>query len=160
MLKGLRFLNQPYNLFLLTSIILIAFSVVFIGQQFDLTFHDAYYVFPLPYLYITLGAIFFLGWTIYKLSKSILLNKTLTWVHVISTLVVVIVLIVLALDYDNLFPPIKRSAVNWYTEQSDLKKLEIVILPASILFLFGQFFFIINLVFGTIKYLYNIRKNA
>ena len=147
----MKFLNPPYNLFLLTALILFIISFFMWGQSLDLHLHDTYFVISTIYFIWAFALIFLVVWTIYKLTNKILLTKYLTWLHVVTTLIVLILLMTAGLWFDKLLPPIKREVVSYQTFLDDQQRELKVILPIAIIFIVGQVSWGINLIGGLIK---------
>jgi hypothetical protein len=146
-----KILNPPFNLFLLTAILLFVFSFVTWGQMTDIHLHDAKFVISTILLIWALGIIVLLAWAIYKLTSKILWKHFLTWVHVLVTLFILLVLLTANFWHDKLIPPIKRDFISLDTFQEDNQREVKVILPLVILFLAGQLVFILNIIGGLIN---------
>jgi hypothetical protein len=146
-----KILNQPFNLFLLTAILLFVFSFVTWGQMTDIHLHDTKFVISRILLIWALGIIVFFAWVIYKLTSKILWKRFLTWVHVLVTLFILLVLLTAKFWYDKLIPPIKRDFISFDTFQEDSQREVKIILPLVILFLAGQLAFVLNIIGGLIN---------
>ena len=146
-----KILNPPFNLLLLTAILLFVFSFVTWGQMTDIHLHDTKFVISTILLIWALGIIVLLVWAIYKLTSKILWKRFLTWVHVLVTLFILLVLLTANFWHDKLIPPIKRDFISLDTFQEDNQRDARIVLPLVILFLAGQLAFVLNFIGGLIN---------
>jgi hypothetical protein len=90
----------------------------------DVHLHDTYYVVAASYAYLSLSAIQFVFFILYKAVKRIIFSKTLTWIHTIVTITIPVGSLYFfshAAVFRNAGEDIKR--VNWETfeaAQNDL----------------------------------------
>jgi hypothetical protein len=140
--------NQPFHLFLVTAILLLVFSFFTWGQSIDIHLHDTYFVISTIFFIWALGIVFFLVWTIYKLTSKVLWKRFLTWFHVLVTIFILIVLLTANFWHDKLIPPINRDFVSFETFQADTEREAKVILPLVIVFVAGQLAFVVNIIGG------------
>jgi hypothetical protein len=143
-------LDKPYDLFLLTTLLLFICSFFMGGQSEDINLHDTYIVVSQIYIFWGLSFIFLLGWTLYRITGRFLLTNTLTWFHVLTTMIVVVVFITSGLWHDKVFPPIKRVIFTFQTTQ-ELPRESKIYLPLIIIFIVGQISYFINLIGGLTK---------
>jgi hypothetical protein len=146
-----KILNPPFNLFLLTAILLFVFSFVTWGQMIDIHLHDTKFVISTILFIWALGIIVLLAWAIYKLTCKILWKRFLTWFHVLVTLFILIVLLTANFWHDKLIPPIKRDFISFDTFQEYNQREVKIIQPLVILFLAGQLAFVLNIIGGLIN---------
>jgi hypothetical protein len=144
------FIYRPYNFFLLTSALLLLGSVFIPGQTLDMHLHDTYYVFPAVYLFWTIALAFLLAWTVYKLTNRFLLTKFLTWFHIVTTLIFLIILMIANLWRDNPIPSNGEPLAfgKFFESQQRTNTIMAII---SILFLAGQIGYFINLIAGLFR---------
>jgi hypothetical protein len=145
-----RIAAQPYNLFLLTAFLLFIFSFVTWGQSTDLHLHDTYFVVSTIYFIWFLAFILLLIWTVYKLISRILWTKSLTWFHVIGTLLILLLLLTSALWYK----PVTTTSGEYSPYEAFHKQRQkelIAFFLIAITLLLGQLAFIVNLLGGLIK---------
>ena len=146
-----KILNPPFNLLLLTAILLFVFSFVTWGQMIDIHLHDTKFVISTILFIWALGIIVLLAWAIYKLTNKILWKRFLTWIHVLVTLFILIVLLTANFWHDILIPSIKRDFISFDTFQEDSQREVRIILSFVILFLAGQLAFVLNIIGGLIN---------
>lgn len=143
--------NKPYNLFLFTSLVLFICSFFIKEQSQDINLHDTYIVISTSYIFKGLAIIFLLGWMLYKVTNKYLLNIYLTWFHVLTTIVILILFITANFWHDKLLPPAKRKFVSWQTLEEDQYREMKIYLPIIIIFIAAQVAYITNLLGGIIK---------
>ena len=144
------FIDRPYDFFLLTSALLLLGSVFMLGQTLDVHLHDTYYVFPAVYLFWTIALAFLLAWTVYKLTNRFLLTKILTWFHVVTTLIFLIILMTANLWRDNPIPA-NGEPLDFEKFFESRQKTNTIVAAISILFLAGQIGYFINLLAGLFR---------
>jgi hypothetical protein len=93
----------------------------------------------------------FFVWIIYKLIHRILLTRKLIWVHILSTLLVLILLSAIGFWHNKISPPIKGDMISYQNLIDHQKRERIIALPIAIIFILGQLSFIVNLVGGLFK---------
>jgi hypothetical protein len=145
------FKKQPHNLFIPAALLLFIISFFPGGRVIDVHLHDTMFVITMAYFFWALAIVLVLFWMIYLFTNNILLTKYLTWIHIIATLIVLIVLISAMLLEDESRP----EDITWKTIENDLHKEEIIIPTVSFLFLIGQSAFLINLLGGFCKRVFN-----
>jgi hypothetical protein len=143
-----RISSQPFNLFLVTAILLLVFSFMTRGQSIDIHIHDTLFVISTILFIWALGITLLLIWAIYKLTSKFLWARFLTWFHVAITIFVLLVLLTENFWHDKLIPPIKGDIVSFDTFQTFTGQEKKIILPLIILFLAGQLAFILNVIGG------------
>jgi hypothetical protein len=151
LVKKKVFVNRPYDLFLLTSVLLVLSSFCMLGQTLDIHLHDTYYVFPAVYLIWTTALIFLFAWTVYKLTNRFLLTKYLTWFHVAATLIVLLMLIISKLWYNEPVLTNEREPLSFRKLFEIQRKEQITAVTISILFIAGQIGYFLNLVGGLFR---------
>jgi len=114
-----KILNQPFNLLLVTAILLMALSFLTWGQSTDIHLHDSYFVFSTILPVWASSIIIFLVWLIYQLTRKILWKRFLTWFHVIVTIFIFILLLAGIFWYDTLISPMKGDYLSYETFQAD-----------------------------------------
>jgi heme/copper-type cytochrome/quinol oxidase subunit 1 len=77
--------QRPYHLLLLTSLILLILSF-FQKQTIDIHVHDTYYVIAKSHFYLMMAFITGLLWLFYLATRTIIFSKTLSWIHIICTI--------------------------------------------------------------------------
>ena len=146
-----RLAHEPYSLFFLTGIVLFILSFFMWGQSLDFHIHDTYFVIATNYIIWPIALIFFLVWGLYKLTDKILWTKKLIWVHVLTTLFVLIILATFDIWHNKIIPPIRREAVTVANIFEDQKREKVIALIIAIIFIVGQLSYIINLIGGIFR---------
>lgn len=83
----MRLFTRPYNLFLMTAILLFLVGLFYIDSAVNVHLHDTYYVFPLAYVFWTLSIFLFFFWLLYLGTRRVLFSKKLSWLHIVLTIV-------------------------------------------------------------------------
>ncbi len=78
--------TKPYNLLLYFAILLFITSFMVSGLLGDLNFPDTYRIVPLDGFLIVMALVLILFWILYKLTARFLNSLTLTWAHVMLTI--------------------------------------------------------------------------
>jgi hypothetical protein len=146
-----RLANKPYLLFLPAGIVLIAVTVFTSGQTVDFHLHDTYFVISSNYLFWALGLLFFIAWIIYILTGLILWSKKLIWVHVSTTLFVLLLLASIIFWHDEVLPPIKRDATSLADIMDEQRRERIIGYSVVAIFAIGQAAYVVNLIVGLLK---------
>lgn len=154
-MPNINFRKSPYHLLLLAAIILTIQSFFINGSSsLDIHLHDAYFVFPRSLPYLVGAFLLTLLWSVYLLTRKILASKYLIWMHVVATLLLLITIYTVEYwpistqtgvpyNYYN----VDNSYFEYYSQQSP-RELMVVLL-----FVAGQLFFIVNLLYSTGRYL-------
>ena len=146
-----RLMNQPYFLFLLAGFFLVIAPVFKFGQTIDFHFHDTYFVVSVKYFFWALSGFFVIMWGIYVLTDKFLWTKKLTWTHVLTTMFVFFILSSINLWHDKVLPPIKTDAIDFTIKIYEQKRERIIVYPLMVIFVFGQAFYVVNLIVGFLK---------
>ncbi len=146
-----RLINQPYFLFLLTGLVLIIATFFKFEQSLDFHLHDTYFVVSINYFFGGLAGLFFIAWAIYKLTDKFLWTKKLTWTHVLTTILVLLILTTIGFWHDKILPPIKRDSISYQDIIDDKKREGIIAYPIMIIFVLGQVAYLVNLIVGLTK---------
>ena len=135
--------QQPYNLLLIVSIVLVVSTFFHFNSKIDYHLHDTYYIFPIKILIWIIVSFFSLLWLLYRLIEKIIYSKTLVWVHIIVTILCFILIALLSFITDN-YQPSTYS----YTDFDDFiftGPYKVISFISIVLIVF-QFVFIINLL--------------
>jgi heme/copper-type cytochrome/quinol oxidase subunit 1 len=89
-------------------------------------------------------------WVLYLLTAKILLSKTLSWVHIMITILTFAVFILISYSGYNLTASTPKRYFDYSTFDTSVKYTRTVTTIAGIL-LTGQIIFIINLVAGLVN---------
>lgn len=150
----LDFKKQPYNLLLLTAILILIASFFVHNQALDMHLHDTYFIISLSHLFWTIILFLLLFWILYLLTRHILFSKLLIWVHVL--LLVLTSLSLMAILFYSIHQGIAGSPRRYYDFSNWEATEQIPVLITGIVMLFiavilGLFMYIINLTMGVIK---------
>ena len=140
----MQFEARPYNLLLLTAILLILISFIAKKTTLDIHLHDTYYIISATYIFRFLATVSAIFWDIYLLTFKFLFSNQLTWTHIIITLLTIILLCSIALMGDKLVNPAWES----FKKYSQYTRILLFVLG---LLLLGQLTYIINLLLGIFK---------
>jgi len=92
----MRIVQRPYNLLLLTGILLVVTSFFLLdgNTSINLQFYDTYYVIAHAHVFWLLAVESLIFWVIYLLTEKLLYSKTLSWLHIIITILTLLILAV------------------------------------------------------------------
>ena len=153
---SVRLKQSPYNLLLLTSILLFIVGLFSSNSAMDIHMHDTYFVFPLTYFIWTPSIILFIFWLLYLLTKKNLYSIKLTWTHIILTIATCVFILTLPFLLTNSYEGLAGMPRRYYdigqskTYQFFGKLTKTVIVTAFILAL-GQLTYLLNLFLGVSK---------
>lgn len=78
-----NFKMRPYNLLLVTAVVIFIASLFTNGQSFDLHLHDTYFILSTATLFWVLDLILLFIWAVYALTYRFLFSKALAWIHIL-----------------------------------------------------------------------------
>ena len=146
--------RNPYHLLLLTALLLFLSSfLVRQGKTVDIHLHDTYIVIAQAHVMWLFTSMVWLLWLLYLLTRKLLYSQSLTWVHVIITLVTVVLLVFPLYFGSSMFEaPVRRENdhSNWSAFEEYSRNIKIFSYCIAAL-IFGQVTFAINLVAGLFK---------
>ncbi|MEO9022277.1 MAG: hypothetical protein ABI237_11260 [Ginsengibacter sp.] len=145
--------KRPYNLLLLTGLILILTCFFFFNQNttIDIHLHDTYFVIAHSHFFWLLAIPALMIWTIYLLTNKILYSKALTWVHVIITISTLVLLASTLFMGESLFNPAPKHYYDYSSWNSSVTTPARIIADTIFILLSGQIIFIINFIAGIFK---------
>lgn len=151
----MRLSDRPYNLFLLTAIVFFIAVLYSFNLGIDLEFHDTYSFIPLALLIWLPIIVSILFWLFYLLTNRFLFSKTLTWIHIILTIVCSILILVLPFLLTNIVVGVDiRRHYNDYGGSNRFKVFGNLIrinYITILILLLGQVIYFINLILGIAK---------
>jgi heme/copper-type cytochrome/quinol oxidase subunit 1 len=83
----LRLKQRPYNLLLLTAILLFIVGLFCFNYEMVIGLYNSLYVIRLAYFIWIPTGILFIFWIVYLATKHILFSKPLIWAHIIFTMI-------------------------------------------------------------------------
>ena len=151
-----KFRERPYNLLLLTAVIVSTASLFVFNKAFDFHVRDTYFVVTLSYLFWAVCLLLLLFWTVYLLTKRLLFSVTLTWAHVIATTSSLIIILIVSLLGTNSYNGLAGMSRRYYDYDSWntfilYNNQAKGILVAFLLILVGQLAYVTNLIVGIVK---------
>lgn len=87
----LKLKTKPYELFGLMALLFFIISLFGSNKSIDLNFHDTYIVISNVSIFRGLAVLLLFIWSVYLLSRRILLSKILIWLHVALTLLAIFI---------------------------------------------------------------------
>lgn len=149
----MRFVRWPYNLFVLAGLISFFLSFLPTSQTIDIHLHDTVYVLHSAVIFRSIAIALVCFWIIYQLSSKILLSKSLVWIHLIVTFLIVVYFAFLIISSSN-----DNAQNGWNSsENSYASNLVFKILLAT--FFIAQILFVINIVGGIITWILKNKRN-
>ena len=153
----MRLKQKPYNLLLLTSILLFIVGLFGFDSAMDIHMHDTHFVFPLTYLPWTPSIILLIFWLLYLVTKNFLYSKALTWTHILLTIAACIFILTLPYLLTNTYEGFAGMPRRYYdigqskTYQffGELTKTAVVI---GFILVAGQLTYLANLAIGLSKH--------
>jgi hypothetical protein len=148
----MRLKQSPYHLLLLTGFVLVLTSF-FLNQNktVDIHFHDTYFVMSQGLVFFFFAFIVWVLWFVYLLTRKILYSKSLTWTHVIITLLTLLILLFLLNFGGNIFDPKPVRYLDYSNSNAFNTHNPDMISYITIALLLGQITFIVNFIAGIVK---------
>jgi heme/copper-type cytochrome/quinol oxidase subunit 1 len=142
--------KRPYHLLLLTALIF-GFMAAFTidpTQQLDIILHDTYFIVTHSQIVMLLALIALLLWTLYVLTNKLLYSRTLSWIHIVMS---ILPLAAIALwqfrPWDpGPHPALRYMAIEDYWHYTALVRLLLLLILA------GQLVLPINLLAGLVRH--------
>jgi heme/copper-type cytochrome/quinol oxidase subunit 1 len=142
---------------LFTAIIFFVVGLFYFNYAVDIHLHDTYFIFRLSYFIWAFYIILLLFWTLCLFTKNILYSNTLSWIHVLLTIVSCILLLIFPSVLTNVYEGGLASMPRRYYDIgqsktysffSDISQNTFII---ACILVVGQFTYLINLVIGIYK---------
>jgi hypothetical protein len=144
--------QKPYNLLLLTAIFSFIAGLSQMNVLIDIHLHDTFFVLPLAYFIWSFSLILIILWLLYRATEKILFSKKLSFVHIISTIVCCLFILILPYfinPYKGLagMPRIysENGRTKTYNLLGDISNSAISLLSILV---FAQLFFLLNFFIG------------
>lgn len=141
--------SKPQYLLIITALLLFVCSLFVHNHTVDIHIQDTFYVLDFVFVFRALITILFILWLLYGLTNRVLCSSSLSWIHIISTIVIAI-LIISSMLWDELGQkPINENYslkhMERYQKRNDVMAFSIVAL------LISQLAFFITLLIGLQK---------
>lgn len=151
--------RKPHHLFLVTGLILGLMSFWGSGQSklFDIRLHDTYFVFAYTQLLGLLAILALFVWSLYLFANKILYSRALTWIHVITTVIPLLVFALIFI-FSECFTNVIQMQYRGDTGPDSFdgyKLFTIGLCMTIVVLLLGQLVFIVNFIAGIFKRLAN-----
>jgi hypothetical protein len=140
----MQFKERPYNLLLLSAIILLIISFIVKRNTLDIHLHDTYFVITVTYIIRFLATVSAIFWGIYMFTFKLLFSNRLTWTHIIITILTIAGLGITSLMGDKL----ATLALKSFGQYSQYTRISVFVLG---LLLLGQLTYLLNLLLGILK---------
>src|SRR5687768_6564218 len=124
--------SKPYILLAFIGALLLLLSFFSNDRTIDIHVHDTVFIIPASHIFGSLGFLLLFFWLIYNLAYKIIFSKALAWIHIISTIVFFISLVLISFLESFYF-------------------LNQIALGLSIIAVLAQLLFLINIFTGLIK---------
>lgn len=155
--------TKPHNLLLFACAVLILLSFVEKeNNSFDFHLHDTYFVVGAFFFHWLLAIVTWVLWLLYIPIKKCLYSATLTWVHVIAS-----VSVILLFGFILSHPPtpaahhfVDYSRRDLFDRPNNLTGLAKTLIILILVLLLAQLVFITNIVWGLIKRKKNLLKSS
>ena len=133
----------PYYILLFSAITLFFLSFFSNQETLDYHIHATVFIISFAYFLRAVAFVLLIFWVIYKISYKILLSINLTWIHIICT--VLLLILILIAGYLNTFPESTDADLKSINRFQIINKW-ISIFFSSLLLL--QLLFLINIIGG------------
>jgi heme/copper-type cytochrome/quinol oxidase subunit 1 len=142
--------GRPYHLLFIAAILVLIASFFTMNETMDIHLHDTYYVISAAWTYWAIVVLLLVLWLIYVFTNRFLLSKPLTWIHVVLTIVLALLLTVFVFNPDRGSAGMARDYTDW-SAFDEFERYNRMITYALLLLPLGLLLYIINLVGGLIK---------
>lgn len=144
--------QKPFNLLLLTAILSFLAGLSQINVLIDIHLHDTFFVLPLAYFIWSFSLILIILWLLYRATEKMLFSKKLSFVHIISTIVCCLFILILPYiinPYKGLagMPRIysENGQTKTYNFLGDISNNSVILISILV---FVQLFFLLNFFIG------------
>ena len=144
--------RKPYDLLNFFGLIIVVTAFIF-NKLVILHIYDTYFVLRFSILAMPVALLLCVIWLIYNFTNRILWSKTLIWIHVLSTLVFAI--LVLLLLYTNRYPQLTLTASRFF---KSFERLNFILNISLESLLAIQLLFFANVFAGLIQLIPNRRS--
>jgi hypothetical protein len=141
----MKALNLTYNSILIMALGLVLLSFLVPLQTIDLHFHDTYLVMSPLYFYLPIAVLLIVIWLFHYWTAKMVWSNTLSWLHIVLTLVTMVVICILPFSINLLDTSIPWNDFASFSEKQYFFGISILA------FIIAQLVFAINLVVGLVK---------
>jgi cytochrome c oxidase subunit 1 len=155
MLKAGKFSFKPYDLLLITSVLLLITSFFPLQSTLDLHLHDTYFVIAVSHITWVLSLFLFLMWGIYRLLSEVLFSRVMTWLHVLLTVIPLVIIMIIIIRQSLSIPagmPRRYVDYNWSAFES-FQRYNTFISVIAMVCILCQPVIILNVALGVIVWL-------
>lgn len=151
--KFLKLKERPYEILGLIGFLLIISSLISNhASSFDISLHDTYFVIANLDVYRFFGILLLFVWSMYLFMKRFLLSNSLTWFHVISILLPLLIFTIFSLTHPSTNEiPRRYYAFREFEKMKSRYNEGTVYAILFLVFCLGQIVFPINILGGVIK---------
>lgn len=143
----MRIAERPYQLFFITALLLILLSLFTSSGSLDIPLDKTASIIDGVFLLRAVAMFMLLSWLLYWIASRLLFSRTLIWLHVIATIIVVVFLSVAV--FKNGVS--KQNALTVQANAGATDGLDLIF-PLCIILLFAaQLLFFINLLLGILR---------
>lgn len=150
----MQILRSPYNLFLLTGLVLILTCFLTDnGGVVDIHLHDTYIVVAHGHILLLFAVGVLFLWSAYKVIRAMFRSKLLTWIHVIMTISAVFLLLYSLFFGTDVFSstPKRYIDLSGWDHFSNLSGNLQLAVYSTFLLVIAQAAFVVNLVAGFLR---------
>jgi hypothetical protein len=135
--------TRPYDLLLLTALLLIIISIIMGKRIVDFHLHDTYYVLSTPIFFTPFALFLSTFWLFYQFTARWMYSKALAWIHIAATLSCVLLISILTMfvGFVDLSLNFSRSFIR-FNQFNFILSLVVLIMAAV------QILCFINLILG------------
>ena len=134
--------SKPYVLLLITAVVLLLLSIFPNDRTIDIHLHDTVFIIAGSHIYGALGILLLFFWFTYSFIYKILFSKILVWIHIISTILFFIFLVII---------PFAESSNMPRNHHAFFYFLSRIATGFSIVAVFAQLVFLFNILAGLVK---------
>ncbi len=148
--------KHPYNLLLLTAILLFPVSFFTADNTLDIHLHDTFIILNLKQSLWIFIIVLLLFWLLNLFSKHFLFSKLLTRLHVVFLAVASLALVVISFYAKNYYNGLGGMPRRYYDYGSwnniiRYANLSNIILITVLVFVLGMLMYLVNLIIGVFK---------